>query len=313
MLSSALVLAAAPIAGVLVAARRERSARRYERDCARRLPLGPDGVIVGAEPIDLPAPGGGTSGGRLALLLHGFGDTPQTLVNLATHLNARGWAVRAPLLPGHGRTLRAFAASRASSWIAHARAELAAAQSQYESVALVGLSMGGAIATVLAAETPALPALVLLAPYTSMRARLQRVARLHRTWGMFARYLRGRGDRSILDPEARARSLAYGVVTPRLLAELAVVVEEARRAAPGVRAPTLVVQSREDHRIAPADAERAFALVGAQEKRLVWLDGCGHIVTVDHGRERVDAETAGWLERYASARVSEDACEPLKS
>ena len=61
------------------------------------------------------------STGRAVLLLHGFGDTPQTLHYVADALHAAGYTVRAPLLPGHGRTLAAFGATRAKQWISAAR------------------------------------------------------------------------------------------------------------------------------------------------------------------------------------------------
>src|SRR5688500_13670913 len=90
--------------------------RRHRRRLDVRNGLGPDGIVGGAGPLALE--GGGD---RAALLLHGFGDTPQSLGFLAGWLQARGWTVHAPLLPGHGRTLRAFTQSGAAAWVAHAR------------------------------------------------------------------------------------------------------------------------------------------------------------------------------------------------
>jgi len=101
---------------------------------------------------------------------------------------------------------------------------------------------------------------------------------------------------AIHDPEERGRSRAYGVTTPGLVRELYAVVRQARRALPAVSAPTLVVNSRTDYRIPCEAAEAAFALLGAPRKELVWLEGCGHIVTVDYGRERVLGRVAGWLD-----------------
>lgn len=66
-------------------------------------------VLKGAETIDLQE-----EGSHGVLLLHGFGDTPQTLALLARRLRKTGYSVLAPLLPGHGRNLEAFEKSRAS-------------------------------------------------------------------------------------------------------------------------------------------------------------------------------------------------------
>ena len=258
-----------------------------------RLTPGPDGIVVGASPIDLPA-----DGRYGLLLLHGFGDTPQTLGYLADHMHALGWGVRAPLLPGHGRTLDAFATSRADQWVDCAREELVKLRARYESVAIVGLSMGGALATILAGDAHDVRALVLLAPYVSMPTRLRRAADAHRALGVLFPFFRGGGDRSIRDPIEAARNLAYGFATPRLVFELRRVVDRARAAAPAVSAPTLVVQSRQDNRIPPDAAERAFNLFRVPDRRLLWTEGNGHIITVDYGRQAVFATVTDWLETH---------------
>ena len=59
-----------------------------------------------------------------------------------------------------------------------------------------------------------------------------------------------------------------------------------------------LIQSREDPRVAPSIAERAFASLGATDKRLVWTEGAGHIITVDYGRERVFEEVSTWLSAH---------------
>ena len=280
------------VSGTVVFVRTRTTARARAMVGARLTP-GPDGIVAGASSIDLPA-----DGRHGLLLLHGFGDTPQTLGYLADHMHALGWGVRAPLLPGHGRTLDAFATSRADQWVDYAREELAKLRGQYESVAIVGLSMGGALATILAGDTRDIRALVLLAPYLSMPTRLRRAAAVHRALGVLFPFLRGGGDRSIRDPNEAVRNLAYGFATPRLVFELRRVVDRARAAAPAVSAPTLVVQSRQDNRIPPDAAERAFRLFRVDDRRLLWTEGNGHIITVDYGRQAVFAAVADWLETH---------------
>lgn len=271
-----------------VAARRFATLRR-EREIAARLPVGADGIIPGAHPISLA----GES--RAVLMLHGFGDTPQTLRYLADELHARGFAVHVPLLPGHGRTLAAFAESRGDEWLSAAREALAALRVEHTGVALLGLSMGGALATMLAAEPPQPTALILLAPYLGMPSGIRRVAAAYRVVGVAMTYLSGGGSDSIHDPVEKARNLAFGACSPRLLHELRTLVDRAWRALPGVRVPTLLVQSKEDNRISQAVAEGAFVRLGAREKRLAWTTGQGHIITVDHGRERVVELVHEWL------------------
>lgn len=255
----------------------------------------PAAVLKGAETIDLQE-----EGSHGVLLLHGFGDTPQTLSLLAHRLHKDGYSVLVPLLPGHGRTMEAFTRSRADEWIDAARKSLLEMQDRSNVVSVVGLSMGGALAVLLAAEFRDISALILIAPYLGMPRLLRIAAATHWLWGGLAGELNGRNPRSIHDPIEREKNLAYGAVTGRALYELSRVMNRAREALPGVTAPTLVVQSREDPRISPAVAEFALKELGAKEKRLVWTEGAGHIITVDYGRERVFSEVEKWLRAHDS-------------
>jgi len=295
----------AALAALALLARRT-AARRVERGSDRRFERDARGIIVGAEPFELAPVDVDADDAPAVLLLHGFGDTPQTLRALGEHLATEGWLVRAPLLPGHGRTIRELAASRADDWIAHARAELGALHARHRTVALCGLSMGGALATILAADAPWLPALVLIAPYVEMSALPRRLSRVNALWSIATVYVRSRGERSIEDPVERARALGHGLVTPRLVAELARVVRRAREAAPRVTAPTLVIQSRGDNRTPPSAAQAAFDRLGAREKQLLWRDRGAHVLTVDYGREDVFARAAHWLARAKPSAESRD-------
>jgi esterase/lipase len=116
-----------------------------------------------------------------------------------------------------------------------------------------------------------------------------------------ARYLPSREEGSIRDPRERERNRGFGTVTPRLLNELRQIVRRAQQVLPDVRQPTLVIQSRDDNRIEEAAATRSFDRLGSGEKRFVWTEGSGHVITVDTGRERVLALTGEWLLERADA------------
>lgn len=291
-------MAAANLAGVAALAAwvglRARRKRRVETEVRVRHVRGTDGVIHGAEPIALDG------GGRGALLLHGFGDTPQSMRGLAEHLHGRGWTVRAPLLPGHGRTLEAFAASRRADWYAAALAAHDALRRETPVVALIGQSMGGALAVRVAAARPDVTALVLLAPYLTMLPWVGRLARLHLLVSLVTPYLRSRTSASIHDAAARAKSLGYGYASPRLLRELQHLVREAWSEVPQVRVPTLMLQARQDNRISPRGADAAFGRLRAAPRELVWIEDGGHVLTVDVACGAVMAATTAWVERFTA-------------
>src|ERR1700680_2737929 len=102
-------------------------------------------VRKGAETIDLQE-----EGSHGVLLLHGFGDTPQTLSILAQRMHQHVYSGLVPLLPGHGRTMESFTRSRADEWIDAARSSLLKMRDRSNAVSVAGLSVGGGRAVLLA-------------------------------------------------------------------------------------------------------------------------------------------------------------------
>lgn len=256
----------------------------------------PGSVLRGAQTILLPG------GPRAALVLHGFGDTPESVAPLASALHRHGWTVLAPLLPGHGCTLEEFSRSRARDWVARASEAYRELSTRHASLALVGVSMGGALAAHLT-RSPGVRkpgAVVLLAPYLAVPPRAWLWTSLWPVWRLWRPWIEGDAGASIFEPSARARSLGYGCATPRLLRELRRVVELGRRALPTLDAPTLAIFSSQDYRIPAEAAQRTFALIGATRKELHWVVRSGHVITVDHDAPEVCERTVAWLERHVA-------------
>jgi carboxylesterase len=290
-------VAAAVGVGVLALLVRSRlTARALERAVWSRLRLGPSGVVVGAEPETLLA-----SRTHAVLVLHGFGDTPQSVRELGHHLHAAGYSVELPLLPGHGRTLTEFGLARAHDWIGFVRDQVARLRREYAHVSVVGLSMGAALSAIVAAERDDLDALVLLSPYLCMPDRVRRLAPLLRVSGPLAPFRRSTVKvPSILDPVARAKGLGFGVVSGRLLAELHAVTEIAQQALPDLSVPTLYVAARLDNRGPAEAAARNWHRLGAPVRALRWLEESGHISTVDYEKTTVFAEVLAWLQCHSA-------------
>jgi len=109
------------------------------------------------------------------LLLHGFTGTPAEMRPLGEHLAERGFAVRAPLLPGHGALVEDLARTTWRDWYATAEESWGELGKRSERRAVVGLSMGALLALHLAHEHASeVGAVAALAP--AIRLRDQRSA-----------------------------------------------------------------------------------------------------------------------------------------
>ena len=262
------------------------------RMVARRLGTQNETIISGAESIRVER------GKAAVLIVHGTGDTPQSLAPLAESLAERGYSVSAPLLPGHGRSLAALSRASADDWHQTARDAYRALRDRHEWVGVVGLSMGGAICALLAEEFPEIPAVALLSPYLGMPIVADALARTSRLWGFFVPYVRIASKRSVLDPKARAAGLAYGALPARTLGELKTIAAQGRAAMSRITSPTLVIQSLVDNRVSADQTRAAYAALASRDKRIEWLSNSGHVITVDYEWERVAALVGDWMDAH---------------
>jgi carboxylesterase len=94
----------------------------------------------------------GGSGPNGVLLCHGFTGSPRSLRPWAEHLQADGFRVALPRLPGHGTTWQEMNRTRWTDWYATVDRAFAELRRSCDRVFLAGLSMGGGLAIRLAEQ-----------------------------------------------------------------------------------------------------------------------------------------------------------------
>ena len=100
---------------------------------------------------------------KAVLLCHGYSGYPGELVRPGVDLYEAGFDVFTPRYPGHGTSGADFLKSKAEDWIGTVYDVFSSLQKQYKTIYLVGHSMGGAVATIIA-DAFEVERLVLLAP-----------------------------------------------------------------------------------------------------------------------------------------------------
>ncbi|MGY1773376.1 alpha/beta hydrolase [Blastococcus sp. SYSU D00813] len=251
-------------------------------------------VVAGAEPFAFPAGPGGDGTG--VLLVHGFTGSPFSMRPWGEHLAAEGFAVRAPLLPGHGTRWQDCNLSTEPDWLDAVGGAFDELRAECDRVVVAGLSMGGTLAVRLAELRPDdVAALVLVNPSLlteRLDAKLLPVlARLTPSWKAIANDVKKPG----VDERAYAKLPTRAVLGLRRL-WTATRADLAR-----VTAPLLVFRSVIDHVVEPASVRVLLAGVSSTDTTEVLLEDSYHVATLDNDAPRIFAESVSWIRERVPA------------
>lgn len=114
-------------------------------------------------PFELPADKSQPYRGKF-LLIHGLNDSPFVWHDIASRLSAKGYDVRAILLPGHGTTPVDMLDVSYREWLDISRKHLTLWRTDDTPFYIGGFSLGGVLATVLALENEEIMGLLLFSP-----------------------------------------------------------------------------------------------------------------------------------------------------
>lgn len=221
------------------------------------------------------------------VLLHGFSGHPGHWLPMADDLEARGHTVVAPRLPGHGTSPEDLATTGADEWLAAAR-EAADSVRHHRRVHLVGLSMGGMLAILLARPTAAYSLVTINAPVNTHDRRV--------AWASLASPFI-RETRAVVapppDPDLSHLWAPYSTHPTAAVAELVRVTRRGWREAGRLRRPALVIQSRTDETVRPISGP---LLARRLDGRLAWLEQSRHNALLDPGRTIVHAAVIDHIE-----------------
>jgi carboxylesterase len=244
--------------------------RRPKRSTLVPTPVHPD-----AQPYE------GGSGPVGVLLCHGFTGSPKSMIGWARHLEAAGFQVLLPRLPGHGTTWQECNQTTWTDWYACVDDAFAVLRARCQQVFLAGLSMGGALALRLAEQHgAAVSGLVLVNPFTNQRDLRIHALPILRVIPSFA----GRGN-DIAKPGED--EWGYDRLPLRALYSLTFLWADLRRNLDRVDQPLLVYRSIHDHVVDSSSVQLIKEGVRSSDQTYIELQRSYHVATLDYDAEDI--------------------------
>ncbi len=247
-------------------------------------------ILAGAEPFFF-------KGNHIGVLCcHGFTGTTQSMRYLGEQLHGAGFTVIGPRLKGHGISPAAMATTTAQDWIDSVDEALGELQKHCTHIFMTGLSMGGTLTLYTAAKHADVirgavpingvvhidnPGMAGIAFDRSMPATVP-----------------GIGS-DVKDPNTK--ELAYAEVPVPAFRQVYALAAVTNDLLSTIKCPVLVLQSREDHVVKPANGPLIASRVGSKQVELNWLEDSYHVATIDNDKQLIAQRTIAFIRQHAGA------------
>jgi carboxylesterase len=256
-------------------------------------------IIPTTEPFFFP--GSGKNARIGCLVQHGFTGAPKEMRWLGEYLNKQGYTVCGMRLAGHATRPADMIRSRWPDWLASVEDGYNLLRSSTDQIFLLGLSMGGILSLTAASRLSVRGVVAMSTPYALPDDPRLRYAKLLARFVPFVSKRKGEPGADWFDKEAFKQHVSYPKNPVRSVAELNELLGIMRGSLPQVKAPVLLIHSRDDNYVLRDSMESILAALGSADKQMLWIEGSAHVMTEDAQRETVFKAAGDFVKRVASA------------
>lgn len=249
--------------------------------------------LEGAEPLLLE---GSNTG---CLLLHGAGGgTTWDLKEFAQLLHSdTGATVLLPALKGFGTRPEDLYDVSFSDWMNDARNGIKKLQENCVTIFVVGHSMGGILALLLASEQKAINAITTWAAALNVKSRMLSLLPLINRLPLVKRVIPDKFT-SPAPLELKAKGwIGYDWIPSSLGFVILEGLKQVNQSLNNVTCPTFIVQGTADEAVSDNSAEKIYNAINSQKKKLWYVEGASHpIMNDDLYKEKLFSRTIAFLE-----------------
>jgi carboxylesterase len=223
------------------------------------------------------------------LIIHGFTGTPGEHITLGKRLRDEGYTVLGVRLKGHGTTVEDMEGCTYGDWIESAVKGYERLKEQCNKVYVIGHSMGSLLALYLGEKLDAEKIIALSPPLITTN----KAVRLAFILKYFKRYQKwGISKRTIDEAKYLVGYPKFALSSVHELNKLRVAVKKDLYK---IKSPLLIIHSRKDLTVAEGSVDMLYNNVSSTIKEKVYLNKCGHNITIECEKEEVFKEIIDFI------------------
>ena len=225
------------------------------------------------------------------VLVHGFTGSPAAMRPWAEYLNARGYSVRVPRLPGHGTKPADLNNVQWQEWPAKVAAEILELQKNCSKIFVAGLSMGGGTTlNIAASHGEKLSGIILVNPMMHVRGVSPKLAFLISRVIKFGKSVGNDIKRK------GVTEYSYDKLPYRGIYQLLTMLKLTRAALASITVPMQLFHSVDDHTLPVSNTEIVMKEIGSVNKSRIELLNSYHVATLDFDADLIFANSLTFIE-----------------
>jgi carboxylesterase len=221
-------------------------------------------------PFFLHAPDSDTG----VLLIHGLMAAPAEVREWADFLHAKGLTVYAPRLSGHGTSSEDLSVRNCHDWLNSVDRGHAILKTCCKKILIAGFSTGAGLALQSVILKPRdFEAVIAISAPLQFKSFSSRFAELLNGFNHFC-ILLGLRHLAIefMKNDADNPHINYLRCPVSAFVQVKTLMRQVRRLLPGIGIPALVIQAKNDPKVAPQSGPAIFQRLGTDQKHFVWID-----------------------------------------
>lgn len=244
---------------------------------------------------DWSASGSGVNKEIGILLIHGYTGSPSSMRPWAEYLNQKGYTVRVPLLPGHGRKPEDLDEIKWQQWPEKVESELSELSKTCRKVFVCGLSMGGGTTLHVATKSSnKLAGIILVNPMIHLPFVGPKLAFL------FSRIKKSRNSAGDDIKRPGVTQGGYDSMSTKGIYQILQMLKYTRARLHDVTVPMQLFQSVNDHTLPVSNTEIIMKGVGSRIKQRIELTNSFHVATLDYDAEIIFENSRIFIESHCS-------------